>query len=798
MNKSFLLTILILFIPITLFSQIKITGKIINQQEKNLELREVLLLNKDSIAVISELTDANGLFSLSVEKGDYTLMIREMGTITYQQRINAFQDLNLGVIKITETTHQLGEVMIASKKELIERKIDRVVFNVENSISASGGDALDALKVTPGLRVQNDQIVMIGKSSMAVMIDDRLMQLSGDDLINFLKTIPSENITKIEVITTPPAKYDAAGNTGLINIKLKKVKKDSWNGTIGTSYTQRAYASESSLGSFNYNKNNLSIQASANGGSSRTVNTDNNKTYYPNEIWEVNNPRKIKDNYLSIRTGIDYQITPKLTSGIQYLGSYSKMKMGDNSLTTLFDNNTQGVNSYIKSDGQSVSKPNLNSINWHTIYSLDTIGTKISMDLDMFKYRATDSRNYYGNHLNNDFTITPNTYFAAISSNENYISNYSGKIDFEMPRKWAAFSFGGKLSQSKTDNSVAFFDNTSGNPILDPMQTNKFKYTENNEALYFSGNKEINPKWSTQLGLRMEATQTKGFSENYNQTNLNDYIQLFPTAYLSYKPKEHHSLSLNYSRRINRPNYEQLNPFRIYNSPYLYVEGNPFLKPSFSDRVEFAYTYKNLESKLSFSKSKDEFQQLGIVDPNTNITRFLVLNFMNTSGYGITETYTYNAFKWWTSTNSFDFGYTITKSTSEVTQKNRNGYQTNFSTANDFTLNTDKTFLLNFNYWYSLPGTMQLFEYTSSSSLSIALKCLLLNKKLQFSVTANDIFKTERPVYTNFSNGIKQVFNNYYDNQMIRFSVRYKFGNAKLNVTKRDFGNSEEQSRVNK
>jgi hypothetical protein len=241
-----------------------------------------------------------------------------------------------------------------------------------------------------------------------------------------------------------------------------------------------------------------------------------------------------------------------------------------------------------------------------------------------------------------------------------------------------------------------------------------------------------------------------------------------------------------------------LNPFRIYNNPYLYVEGNPFLRPSFSDKLECTHTYKNLESKLSFSKTNDGFQQLGIVDLNTNITRYQVLNFMNTKSYGITETYTYNKLKWWSSTNSFDFGYSVTESSSEITQKKRDGYQANFTTTNDFTLNTDKTLLFNFNYWYSFPGTIDLFDYTSSSSLSVALKYLLLNKKLQFTLTANDIFKTEKPIYSGYSNGIKQEFNNYYDNRMIRFSVRYKFGNDKLSISKRDFGNAEEQSRVNK
>lgn len=204
--------------------------------------------------------------------------------------------------------------------------MDRLIFNVENSISPPGGDAIDALKVTPSIRVQNDMITMIGKSGMSVMVDDKLIQLSGDDLVNFLKTISSDNIKNIEVITTPPAKYSVEGNSGLVNIKLKKAKKDSWNASINSAYRQATYVTGSIGGNFNYQKNKISIFSNLNYSNGASAPVETSKIYYPNQLWSNNSQRKDFNNSIGGRIGIDYQISKKWIMGIQYLGSNSKTK----------------------------------------------------------------------------------------------------------------------------------------------------------------------------------------------------------------------------------------------------------------------------------------------------------------------------------------------------------------------------------------------------------------------------------------------------------------------------------------
>ncbi len=781
---------------LNVFSQTTISGKLINQEKKPIEFAEVILQTSNNVIVKNQLSDSEGLFSIIVPNGDYFLKINQSNTEVYSKEITVSQNLNLGEITIVEKVTQLSEISITKKKKTIERKVDRLVFNVENAIGATGGDAVDALKLTPGIRVQNDKIAMIGKSGMAVMIDDRIVELSGDDLVNYLRTIPSDNISKIEVITTPPAKYQAAGNSGLINIKLKKVKKDSWNSSVGSTLTQRSFFGGTLQGDFNYNKDKLSLQSSLNIGNTVKTNSDENETFFPNETWSSKSPRKIDNKFVNLRLGIDYQLASKWTTGIQYLGTFSKMKIDGNTLITRKNNNQ--INSFVTSDNTTNDKPNLNALNWHTAHVLDTIGSKISFDIDYFNYKNTDKINFDGRNLTSNNAIIPNTNFGGITTNNSDISNYSGKVDVELPRKWASLSFGSRISQSVTNNNVAFFDTSSGIPVFNPLQSNAFEYTENNQALYVSANKEINAKWTAQLGLRTEATQTKGFSKTLNQTNNLNYIKLFPTLYVSYKANENNTFTANYSRRINRPNYEQLNPFKIYDSPFIIVEGNPFLKPSFSDNFELTYSHKNLENKLFFSNTTDGFQQLGIVDSANNITNYFVLNFMETKTFGISESHTYDKLKWLTSTNSFDFIYSVSKSTTQITVPEAKGYLSNFSTNNDFTVNTNKTFFVSFNYNYSFPGTAELAKITSSSALSLSLKYLALDKKLQFTLTGNDIFRQERPVYSMFSNGILQTFNNYYDQQSVRLAIRYKFGNAKLKVDKRDFGNEDERNRTGK
>lgn len=784
----------LLFFYVTAFSQYKVSGIIVNDNLP-LDLASVNLLVNDSIKE-EAFTNQKGEFSFIVKAQAYDLKVMYLGELIYNDHLEITKDINLGTIKVQKTI-KLQEVNITGRKKIIERKIDRLVFNLEKSISSAGGDAIDALKITPGVRVRGDKISLVGKDRLQVMIDDKIVKLSGENLNNFLRSISSDNISNIEVITTPPAKYEAEGNSGIINIRLKKNNIDSWNAAIGSSYTQRTYGTISGIGSLNYKTKKLTLYTNLNALDGSKSLLDYNEIYYPDQQWTQNNPRKVGTKSTAGRIGLDYDLTKNWTIGLQYLGNKSNLNIDESPVTVISNYTNQNADGFISSISNTRTHDRLNSFNLSNIIKLDSTGNKILINADYFKYTNSNSRNFSGNQLDENSDIIPDSYFASINNNDQKITNFAFKADMEQKLKWINLEFGYKYSKSRTDNAIVFFDNKTGIPELDPKQSNQFKYSENINSAYVSGGRELGKKWETKFGLRMENTESNGFSFNNNQENKNNYIKLFPSAYLSYKPTENQSFFFTYSRRIDRPKYEQVNPFRMYDSPYMYTEGNPFLQPSFTNNLELVYTYKQLESKLYYSRLTNGFEQIGIVDPATKITRFFVDNFLTTNRYGIAETFTYDVVSWWTSTNNADLNYVSSSSVNPATQKNRNGYNAYFSSNNDFILNKKKTLALSLNYWYSLPGISGLDHVSSANSLSLAVKIYLLNKKLQLTVAGNDVFKGERYSITSYTNDTKIVYKNYYDNRSLRFTLSYKFGNQKIKVNTKKTGNEEEKNRTN-
>ena len=788
MKKRHLIAfLLIILFQNQVFSQIKISGQIKDKKNNPVEFIEIQLQNKDSIIFKSELTNAEGKFIIETEKGEYSLLVRQLGVIYHEQKINVIQDTYIGIINITEKEQQLQEVVITAKKKLIERKVDKLIFNVENSISASGGDAIDALKITPRVKVKNDNISMIGKNNMSVMVDDKLILLTGDELINFLKSIPSDNIKSIEVITTPPAKYDAEGNSGLINIKLKKSKLNQWNASLRSSYIQSTYPKGSFGGNFDYQKNKLSLYSNLNYVNGSNAPVETNKIYYPLGLWNEENKRRDFQNSVNGRIGADYKISEKFSVGMQYLGSFSKPKIAENSLTTIYNQTNSQIDSYINTLSENLGKNNNHSLNLNSTVVFDTIGKKMNINLDYFKFKNDDNRIFNTINL-----------LSANNTSLQDIQNYSAKIDFEHPLKWINLSYGGKLSFIKTQNNVNYFDTTLGTPIFDPTQSNEFNYDENTQAIYLNGTKKLNEKWETQLGFRLENTQTEGVSKTLNQKNTNSYAKLFPTFYLTYTPNEKNSFSINYNKRINRPSYNRLNPFRWYSNPFSYTEGNPFLQPSFSNNLELNYTFNdNWSNSIYYSHTDNGFEQITIVDNTDNIQKTIAQNFFKTTIIGISESYTYNKLKWLSSTFSFDWNYSKSESLIPITNQNLNGSNAYFSTSNDFNLNKNKTLLFNFSYWYNFKGTSDLDKNNAYSQLDASIKYFAFDKKLQISFNANDILSTNRPIYTSFTNNIQIDYKNYYDVRLFRLSLVYKFGNKNINVEKKEVGNQEEKERTN-
>lgn len=792
-----IIKILFLLFPLLIVAQdFSISGILVDDKGKVIPACEIIIFTNKSIRG-SALTDGNGKFYTSIEKGIYTFRCLYGGDIIYQTEFELTKNLDLGTIRSFDTTNHLSEIKVASQKKIFETKVDRSIFNVENSVRATGNDAFELLKGTPGVRIQSNQISLVGKNTAKVMIDDKILYLSGDELVNYLRSLSSDNIKSIEVITTPPAKYDADGNSGLINIKLKNAPKDSWATTIRSYYIQTTYPAFSGGLNFSYNRKKLSFTTDISNRKGAEAAWENTDTYFTDETWIGRVRRKDFTDAIRGRMAVEYKLNPSSKIGGSFIATTNQPDIEDKNIITATNNASNEVSFINRTFGENDATTLNMTGNVYFVQNIDTLGTKISVDFDYFKYKDDQDRVFNSQNFDNNDNLLDQNYSANNTSNQN-ISNYSGKIDLDLPTTWAKIGLGGKTSFINNNNKIAFYDTSLGTPILDLDQTNNFDYTENTQAVYLNASKELSSKWETQVGLRFENTQTEGLSHNNNETHKNDYNKLFPTVFLIFRPNDNNSLSLNYNKRIERPNFNDLNPFRWVLSQYAIVEGNPFLQPSYIDKFEFTHNYKfKLTTNIYYSISQDGNFQIPLIDATTGITKFYRDNFFKLQNFGIIQTHHFDKFDWWESTNQWNVFYTSTSFTKEVPSREYKGIGANFSSTNTFMFNKSKTFTGEISYSYTSPKEYLINEITAFSNVDAGLRYRIPSKGWSFNFYATDIFRGNRGYYTSSMNTTPQTRSGYLDQRSFRVGFSYKFGNKKITVQERETGNTEEIERAN-
>ncbi|CAA7392480.1 outer membrane beta-barrel family protein [Chryseobacterium fistulae] len=689
---------------------------------------------------------------------------------------------------------KIQEVELKAKKKLVERKIDRVIFNVENSISAVGGNAFEVLKITPSIRIESESIVLAGKNSVKVMINDRLTQLSGEDLINYLKNIPSETIKKIEVITNPPAKYDAEGSSGLINIQLKTSKHNAWNVGLRSTYQQANYTTLTHGIGFSYQKNKLSVLADLSFKYGKELYTNDINYYYPLEHWKNYIFNRKHVNNIGSSINFQYELSKKSILGFQYSGTFSDNSTDEFNLNKSYNASNSPLKNY-ETNGTSFTRPQNLSFNTNYTYKIDTLGKTFSIDLDYFNNQSSKN-NQFNSVMDNLYDNSVENVYAMNKAQQN-IKNYSLKTDFDLPYRFAHISFGAKVVSTNTKNNVNanLYNTIDYSPIN--SQNDNFEYTENIQSLYFSTNRTFNKKWEVKIGLRGEYTQTTSNSISHNQINKNEYFKLFPTMYLSYKANENNMISASFGRRVRRPSFWELNPARWYQNPSSYAEGNPFLQPSFIYNIEVNYAYKNLFNlNLYYSNATDNFGQLTFHNTQNEQQTFKRLNFANEKFIGGTLTVNHKPLTWWDFSTEIGSGYCESNPYLDILATHYSGWYGYTNMANNFSLNEAKTFLATLYYEYSFPST-GLNSFTAHSSLNMGLKYLLLDKKITLALHFNDILKNDYGTSANETSGIRQNFTQYYDTRFIRLAFNYNFGNRNININKRTTGNQEEKNRNN-
>ncbi|OMQ08709.1 outer membrane beta-barrel family protein [[Flexibacter] sp. ATCC 35103] len=788
--------IILLLIPFCGYSQYKISGKLVNENNSPVEYAEVTLQTSNSISLHSELTNKYGEFNINNIKGDnYELSIKYFSQNVYSQFIIIDNNLDLKTINLNIGISLTG-VILENKKSLIENKVDRMVFNVENSVAATGGNALDALKLTPRIKVQNDEISMIGKGSMLIMINDKLVQFSGEELATYLKTLNASDLKKIEVLSNPPSKYSAEGNSGIINIVTKKTKKDAWDASLRTIYQQSTYAKTNNGGSFNIQKGRVQVNSGLNYINGSNAPEYTNQIYYPSLTWEKVNNRRDFSNLLSTKLGMEYKINDKLSTGFNYNFVSNKPLRKEIGKTNLFDSQTKALDSIIKTISRGNYEKTTSTLNYHIAYDIDSIGRKLSIDFDYFNYKNIANRFLKTQTFLPSNEPIENNLLDARNYGFQDIQNYAVNIDMVHPGKWAEFNYGGRISFTNTNNYFNYFNIKSNIEEIDPGLSNEFIYKENTQAVYCSAEKNLSEQWKTKIGIRHEFTQTEGLSRTVIQSNSKSYARLFPTFFLSFTPNENHSFSANYGKRIKRPGYSLLNPFKYVSNLYSYSEGNPFLQPSFTNNIELEYAHKsNLITKIYFSHTNNNFDQVTILDEITNIEKIIPLNYITNKMLGINQTFIFKLSKWWNINTSVDVYYSSTNSTIPVTLQYLKGWNGEFNISNDLTLNNNKTVLFNTNMWFITKGVNNLDYNSNGIQVDTSFKWLLLNKKLIISLNLEDIINPKGIKYTSYSNGIKNSFRNYNDDQCFKLGIIYNFG-KKINVNKREYKNQEEQNRI--
>ncbi|HWJ26563.1 MAG TPA: outer membrane beta-barrel family protein [Flavisolibacter sp.] len=789
----------------SLYAQSILSGRIYNQYHEAVPFASISLKNIESHYNIQIQTDSAGAFSFyDLMNGKYTILVMHTGYESYVMDFLLGRDSLLN-IQLLQNSHVLSKVTVTGTKNSIEQKADKLVYNISSSVTATGSDALLAIGQIPGVRLNGEQISVTGKGEIRVMINGRLLELQGEDLIRYLKTISTNQIQRIELMTNPSARYEVAGNAGLINIITRHSKLAGWSGNIQLASRYYAYGISSAYGehtfgelngsaNITYNINRLSLYGSINHVRDQHLEGFQFDLFYPQQHWLQTDTGLYTHNAYTGMAGVDYKLNTAVVIGASFSGGWDMYDGSDNVRNPIY-NHTGALDSLLHTYAHYHPIAQPASLNVYANVKLDTSGKQLTVNADYFNYYRNDVSNFESNSFDGAGSQKPEGTSRYFDRNKQNILVYTLKADVDLPTTFATWSFGGKLSFIN-EYSNAFYYNKAANGDLtyNTGLSNEFNYTENIQALYGSFNKELN-KWKLELGLRGELTQTKGYSYTVQKMTVNNYLKVFPTFLASYAANPDNIFSLSFGRRINRPSFWNLNPFKSLYTAYSYGEGNPYLQPEYSNNLELSHSYKNLlKTSLFASKTDNGFVNVTIPNPDTNLVYTIPLNFIRTLRTGLSENLSLKPFPWWESNLLMSVYYTRAQSSFSYI-KSVEGPGANISTNNTLFFNPNKTLAAAVNFWYQFPEVDHIGRSDRYYKLDIGLKATTVNKKWDAALNLNDAFRSSALAYTYTVNNVSQKFTNF---QIIRYwqlSITWHFGRSAVSNT-RSSGDEEEKGRV--
>lgn len=781
-----------------------ISGQVFDHQNEPVEFATVTLLNAtDSSLIKGEFTNATGQFVFDqLHQGNYALLISSLGfeKVTLDKiSIEAETAVvDLGSIALSPQSKELAGVTVSAQKPMIQHEHDKMILNVEGSAVASGGSVMDALEKAPGVVVSQDgNISLRGKQGVLVMIDDKPTYLSADQLANQLKAMPAESISKIEVITQPSARYDAEGNAGIINIVTKKNRNLGLNGavTAGVEKSQ-AWSPEAGI-NLNYRIKQVNLFGSYNYSDYKQYQTlDVLRNFAAeNSLSSVTEKSTMQNNYLdnSYKAGIDYFINDRQTIGLAVSGYSDTYSTINNTSATIYNSNgAYEPGSHTYGDIHNLSDNFSFNLNYDG--KLDTAGTVLSADADYSHFNSEGDDHYETIYFEEDGSETGYPLLYHTQS-PGIIDIRSAKIDLSHPfsHGWN-MEAGIKASAVKNDNEEIFSVQQNSDWIIDSTKTNHFIYRENIYAGYVQLSKELK-NFSIEAGLRSEVTESDGNSETLHENFNRNYVQLFPSVSVSDKINDDHTISVSYSRRIDRPDYDQLNPFLFFLDPYLYQQGNPNLRPQLTNSLELSYLFKqNYNLSFSYSRTNDEIQEQFYQIDSTKTIVLLSENFGSNTTYAATAYAQLQPFQWWSLTPVVTAFYQDleTKYLESDFHNTQLGCQVNIQ--NSFTL--PKGFSLELSAQYQSPVIFSIAAIEANGDVSMGIKKTFMDGKASVKVNARDIFNTNNIkgeiVYANINSSFAQ------NNDRRRFGINfsYRFGTSQESQRRRQSAIDEEINRV--
>jgi len=801
MNRG-LLIFTFLLSPFLVCARTGIKGSVSNEEKKPLPYANIILMHSsDSAVVKAALSDEQGRYKFEdLEPGNYLVMISQLG---YQKHFAPAEvvansaDVELGAVEISPLAINLQEATVSAMKPFIEHRIDRTVVNVENSIVNAGGTALEVLRRSPGVTIDSDgNIILTGKQGVLVTIDDKPTYLSQRDLYEWLRNTSSEQLSSIEIITNPSAKYDAAGTSGIINLKMRKRQLMGLNGRMMVSYGQGVYPDFGTGFNLNYGGERLNFFAGYDYmdglyfetiDMTRRFTKDGGQSLFSQHTFDKGHYR----NH-TFRGGADWNLTKQQSIGVLLKGNRYANIDNTTAGTDIYNQSATADSGYVTYNHSDSKWSNISgNINYR--YEIDTTGKVLTLDADLAHFDNHNNFNFETDHYNagSDFLYRE----IATSTQPALIDIRSFKGDYTHPfSKTMKLEAGAKTSHVETDNDVTYFDYYGGIAVADTGKTNHFIYKEDIHAAYVNWSAEFG-KVGIQTGLRAEQTVSEGNQLSDGTTFRREYFRLFPSTFLSYTFNDKHRLKASYSRRIDRPAYQQLNPFKYFVDPYNYMEGNPSLQPQLTNSFELGYTFKQLFTiALQYRHTMDAMTQITKQIDSTHTTFVTTENLDSYDNYGINLSVPIKVTEWFQSSNDINVFRNRYKGESSAGffDKHLTSYTINSSNS----LSLPKGISAEINFWYNSKMVWGTWLVDPHFGLSAGVSRSFMEDKIHVRINFNDIFHSEKINSQIKYQNIDATFKRVYDSQFFRVHVSYKFGKQKRRMQFRGSASQEEQDRV--